>query len=63
MRLVYFAYGDVSVFDSQVIALLNYYSKNKIINEIHLAIGVKRKFEKEKYRDKICSNINLHFYW
>lgn len=43
MKLIYIAYGNVSVFDSQVIALLNHYIELGIVREIVLIIGIDYK--------------------
>lgn len=40
MNLIYIAYGNVSVFDSQVVALLNQYVETNQFNKIILILGV-----------------------
>ena len=55
MKLVYIAYGNVSVFDSQVVALLNHYIELGIVKEIVLILGIDYK---GKSRINIINKIN-----
>ena len=63
MKLVYIAYGNVSVFDSQVVALLNYFINSNGVKEIILILGVNYKdkpdYGKTKNLDK---RIKVKFY-
>lgn len=64
MKLIYIAYGNVSVFDSQVVALLNYYIETNLVEELILVIGIKSNRDKDKYLNKgINKNIRLLFYY
>lgn len=40
MKLIYIAYGNVSVFDSQVVSLLNWYAEIGVLDEIILILGI-----------------------
>ncbi len=63
MDLIYFAYGNVSVFDSQVLVLLNYYVETGIFNKIILIIGVRSEKDKKRYfKKEINKKIKLLFY-
>ncbi|MDJ0645800.1 MAG: hypothetical protein QNJ57_07455 [Flavobacteriaceae bacterium] len=63
MKLLYIAYSDVSVFDSQVVALLNYYSKQKLFEEIVFLMGVHYKSKKRIGKiDSLDSNIKVLIY-
>jgi len=55
MKLIYIAYGNVSVFDSQVVALLNYFIESEQISEIILVLGTDYK---DKFNEKKLNNLN-----
>jgi len=63
MRLIYFSYGSVSVFDSQVLALLQYYCDTNYFEEVNLVVGVKSGSEKKKGSLKTFGEkINIGYY-
>lgn len=63
MKLIYFAYGNVSVFDSQVVSLLNYYVENNMITEITLVIGIRSNVDIDKnIKAKINKKISIRYY-
>lgn len=63
MNLIYFAYGNVSVFDSQVVTLLNHYIESNLISGLKLVIGIRSRKEREKYFNKgINKKIEIIFY-
>ena len=55
MKLIYIAYGNVSVFESQVVALLNHYIRSEQVNEIILILGTDYK---TAINDKITKNLD-----
>lgn len=66
MKLIYIAYKNVSVFDSQVTALLNHFIENDKIDEIILLVGVnyKSRFEQNKItnlNEKIKTKYYVHY--
>ena len=63
MKLVYVAYGNVSVFDSQVVALLNYYIEKNIIDELILILGIDYKASaNDKITKKLNKKIKIYSY-
>jgi hypothetical protein len=55
MKLIYIAYGNVSVFDSQVVALLNCFIESDQVSEIVLVLGTDYK---GVFNDKKIKNLN-----
>lgn len=63
MKLIYIAYGNVSVFDSQVVALLNHYIRSDQVNEIILILGIDYKAPPNEKRTKnLDKRIKVEFY-
>ena len=63
MKLIYIAYGNVSVFDSQVVALLNHFINSNRIREIILILGVKYKDTPDDERTRnLDKRIKIKFY-
>ena len=63
MKLIYIAYGNVSVFDSQVVALLNHYIQSDKVNEIILIQGIDYKTTPNEKRTKnLDKRIKVIFY-
>lgn len=54
MKIIYIANGDVSVYDSQVLSLLDFYVEQK--HEVHLIQGYASSQEKEKLLNKIAAH-------
>ncbi|MCB0486735.1 MAG: hypothetical protein KDC47_11110, partial [Flavobacteriaceae bacterium] len=63
MKLIYVAYGNVSVFSSQVVALLNHYILSDKFKEIILLFGVdyNAKVNENKLKD-LDENIRVMFF-
>ena len=62
MKIIYIANGDVSVYDSQVLSLLDYYVDQK--HEVHLIQGYVNSLEKEKLLNKIAAHhLEDHVIW
>jgi len=63
MTLIYFSNFNTSVFDSQVIFLLNYFTKNYDISKLYMFIGISSEKEKERISiNLIDSKIEIVFY-
>lgn len=63
MKLIYIAYRNVSVFDSQVVALMNHFANSDEILEIILILGINRKRIKvENIPEGINDMIATKFY-
>jgi len=62
MKLIYIAYGNVSVFDSQVIALLNYYIKSKKVDRIILVLGLDYKTKSNNKLKNLDPRIEIKLY-
>jgi len=63
MKLIYIAYGNVSVFDSQVIALLNFFVESNKLDEIILILGIDYKTQPSKEKIKnLDKRIKVKFY-
>ncbi len=62
-QLIYFCTGIGSVFDSQVVELLNGICERKIFQKIYLVIGIKGKYERLKIkREKIHPDVSVILY-
>ena len=62
-QLIYFCTGIGSVFDSQVVELLNGICERKIFQKIYLVIGIKGKYERLKIKkEKIHPDLNIILY-
>lgn len=63
MKLIYIAYGNVSVFDSQVVALLNYFISSNKVGEIILVLGIDYKgtFNAKKIKN-LDQRIKIKYY-
>ncbi len=62
-QLIYFCTGIGSVFDSQVVELLNGICERKTFQKIYLIIGIKGEYERLKIkREKIHPDLNIILY-
>lgn len=63
MKLVYIAYGNVSVFNSQVIALLNFYVNSEKVMDVILILGINYKTTtNDIVLNKLDNRIKIYFY-
>lgn len=62
MRLIYVSIGNVSVLESQVLELLNFYEKNHCFNDIILLCGYKNSREKQLIQLKL-RNYGFNVVW
>ena len=62
MKLIYIANSIGSVFDSQVLTLLSYYSESAFFDETHLVMGYASNKEVNVLRKKKTNGIRIHFH-
>ena len=62
MKLVYINNGKSTVFDSQVLALLKYYTNNNFFEKVILLFGYKNQSEREWLSKKDTEGIVIYYY-
>jgi hypothetical protein len=62
LKLVYINNGKSTVFDSQVLALLKYYTNNNFFEEVILLFGYQNDAEIEWLKKKDTKGITIHYY-
>lgn len=63
MKLIYIAYGNVSVFESQIVALWNYFIENNKVKKLIVILGINYKDDFIKHNNcGLSDHIQIEYY-